>query len=48
MDFPGDSVIKNMPANAGDMSLIPRAGRFHMLQGNKAHAFTTASEALVL
>ena len=25
--FPGDSMIKNLPANAGDMSLIPVLGR---------------------
>ena len=25
--FPGDSVVKNLPANAGDMGLIPRLGR---------------------
>ena len=23
MDFPGGSVVKNLPANAGDMGLIP-------------------------
>ena len=26
--FPGASVVKNLPANAGDMDLIPRPGRF--------------------
>ena len=26
-DFPGDSVGKNPPANAGDMSSIPGSGR---------------------
>ena len=25
--FPGDSVIKNLPANAGDAGLIPGSGR---------------------
>ena len=25
--FPGDSVVKNLPANAGDMGLIPGLGR---------------------
>ena len=25
--FPGDSMVKNLPANAGDMSLIPELGR---------------------
>ena len=27
MGFPGGSVIKNLPANAGDMSSIPGSGR---------------------
>ena len=25
--FPGDSIVKNLPANAGDMGLIPGSGR---------------------
>jgi len=25
--FPGGSVVKNLPASAGDMGLIPRSGR---------------------
>ena len=33
-DFPGDSVVKNLPANAGDTGSIFGLGRFHMLQGN--------------
>ena len=31
---PGGSVVKNMPADAGDMSSIPGPGRSHMPQGN--------------
>ena len=27
MDFPGDSVVKNLPANAGEVGLIPGTGR---------------------
>ena len=27
MGFPGGSVVKNLPANAGDMGLIPGLGR---------------------
>ena len=27
MGFPGDSVVKNLPANAGDMGLSPGLGR---------------------
>ena len=29
-DFPGGTVVKNPPANAGDTSLSPGPGRFHM------------------
>ena len=28
LGFPGGSVIKNLPANAGDTGLIPGSGRF--------------------
>ena len=34
MDFPGGAVVKNLPANAGDMSSIPGPGRFHRLWSN--------------
>ena len=27
MGFPGDSVVKNLPASAGDVGLIPGLGR---------------------
>ena len=37
MGFPGGSVVKNLPANAGNMDLIPGRGRFHMLQSNQVH-----------
>ena len=33
-DFPARPVVKNLPANAGGMGLIPGQGRFHTLQGN--------------
>ena len=33
-DFPGGTVNKNLPANAGDMGSIPGLRRSHMLQGN--------------
>ena len=29
MGFPGDSVVKNLPANAGNTSSIPGSRRFH-------------------
>ena len=32
--FPGGSVVKNPPANAGDTGLIPGPGRSHMLRSN--------------
>ena len=34
MGFPGGSVVKNPPVNAGDMGLISIPGRSHMLQSN--------------
>ena len=30
MDFPGGAVVKNPPADAGDMSSIPGQGGSHM------------------
>ena len=33
-DFPGGAVVKNAPANAGDMGSIPGPGRSHMPQSN--------------
>ena len=33
-DIPGDLVVKNLPANAGDMSLIPHPRRSHMPWSN--------------
>ena len=33
-DFPGGSVVKNPPANAGDTGSIPAQGRSHMLQSS--------------
>ena len=32
--FPGGLVVKNLPANAGDVGLIPGLGRSHMLQSS--------------
>ena len=36
--FPGGSMVKNPPANAGDTGLILGLGRFHMTQNNSACA----------
>ena len=34
-DFPGGSVVKNLPSNAGDVAMIlVQKLRSHMLQGN--------------
>ena len=35
--FPGGSVVKNLPPNAGDSSLIPDSGRSHRPQNNSVH-----------
>ena len=35
--FPGGSVLKNLPANAGDLGLIHDPGISYMLQGNQVH-----------
>ena len=32
--FPGGTVVKNLPANAGDMGSSPGLGRSHMPQSN--------------
>ena len=38
--MPGGSVVKNLPANAGDMSLIPGSGRAPRRgNGNPLHYF---------
>ena len=36
-DFPGGTVDKNPPANAGDTGSIPGPERFHMPWSNSAH-----------
>ena len=35
-NFPGGTVDRNLPANAGDTGLIPSLERFHMPQSNLA------------
>ena len=32
--FPGGTVVKNLPANAGDTGSSPDLGRSHMLRSN--------------
>ena len=38
LGFPGGSVVKNPPLNAGDTGSIPELGRSHMLRSNEAPA----------
>ena len=48
LDSPGDSVIKNLSANAGDVGSIPDLGRSHMPWSNEArvpHLLTLCSGA---
>ena len=33
-DFPGGTLVKNLPSNAGDTSSSPGPGRSHMPQSN--------------
>ena len=35
MDFPGDTVDKNLPASVGDTGSIPGPERFHLLWASK-------------
>ena len=37
MDFLGSPMVRNLPANAGDVGLIPDPGKSHMLWGSWAH-----------
>ena len=37
-DFPSGTVVKNLPANAGDTVSSPGLGRSHMPRNNWAHA----------
>ena len=37
-EFPGGTVVKNLPANARDMGSSPGPGRSHMPRSNEAHA----------
>ena len=34
MDFPGGTVVKNLPANAGDTGSSPGPGRSHIPRSN--------------
>ena len=37
-DFPGGPVVKNLPANAREVGLIPCLGKFRLLRGNYTHS----------
>ena len=43
MGFPGDTVVKNLPANVGDVDLIPGPARFPE-EGNGNHSSILAWE----
>ena len=45
--LPGGSVVKNLPANAGDTGSIPGPRRSHTLQ-SKQVPYTTAIEPVLL
>ena len=42
-DFPGDTVVENPPANAGDTGSSTGSGRSHMPRSNEAHAMQLLS-----
>jgi len=44
--LPGDPVVKNLPADAGDTNSIPDPGGSHMLQDNYAHVPLTTEPML--
>ena len=46
-DFPGGPVVKNLPANAGDVDLIPDPGSMipHAAGQLESHATTTEAGA---
>ena len=41
--IPNSSVIKNLPANAGDRGSIPGPGRSHMMWSHKTHVLQLLS-----
>ena len=45
-DFPGGSVIKNLPASAGDMGSIPDLGGYHMLRSTLSSRAAAAEPTL--
>ena len=45
-DFPGGAVVKNPPANGGDMGSSPGLGRSHMLLEQLSPCATTTEPAL--
>ena len=44
-DIPGGPEVKNLPANAGDVSLIPGPGRSDMPRGSRAHVLQLVKPA---
>ena len=46
-DFPGDTMDRNPPANAGDMGSIPALGKFHMPQSMHHNHLNCAAEPVM-
>ena len=44
--FPGGSVVRNLPANAGDVGVIPELGRFPLATEQLSPYTTTIEPAL--
>ena len=45
--FPGGSVVKNLPANAGNTGSIPDLGRSHMYAGEQLSLGATTIEPVL-
>ena len=46
--FPTGPVVKNLPANTGDMGSIPSLGEFHMLGGSQPELVTPQDHEVAL
>ena len=46
LGFPGGSMVKNPPANAGDLGSIPDPGRSHIHSGQLSSCATTTEPVL--
>ena len=46
LGFPGGAVVKNPPANAGDVGLVPGLGRYHIAAEQLSPCATTTEPEL--